>query len=205
MKKLSDGDERVIRIVQKKTLEHDADYRLSGFVFVHETERLILLENTFTRQVYALSREEWDHVQRADLSYPYVAELAGMTFLVEDGYDEVERYLLVLEVMKTLEKQKDGIWKYTILPTTACNARCFYCYENDWIPVTMTERTADAVVDFILRTKQEGRIQLDWFGGEPLYNIPAIDTITSSPFARRASFPASAGLCSTEEWSIPAR
>ena len=68
MKKLSDGDERVIRIVQKKTLEHDADYRLSGFVFVHETERLILLENTFTRQVYALSREEWDHVQRADLS-----------------------------------------------------------------------------------------------------------------------------------------
>ncbi|MBQ6426806.1 MAG: radical SAM protein [Clostridia bacterium] len=188
MKKLSDGDERVIRIVQKKTLEHDADYRLSGFVFVHETERLILLENTFTRQVYALSREEWDHVQRADLSYPYVAELAGMTFLVEDGYDEVERYLLVLEVMKTLEKQKDGIWKYTILPTTACNARCFYCYENDWIPVTMTERTADAVVDFILRTKQEGRIQLDWFGGEPLCAPGIISRICRSLLDRGVEY-----------------
>ena len=187
-KKLSGGDDRVIRIVQKKTLEQGADYRLSGFVFVHETEGAVLLFNTFTRQVYALSREEWDPVQRADLSFPHVAELARMCILVEKGYDEIERYLMVLEVMKTLKKQKNGIWKYTILPTTACNARCFYCYENDWVPVTMTERTADTLVDFILRTKQEGRIQLDWFGGEPLCAPGVISRICRSLSGRGVEY-----------------
>ena len=180
MKQLSAGDGRVIRIVQKKTLQKDADYRLSGFVFVHETEGMVLLENTLTRQVYALSREEWARVRRPDLSFPHVEELAKKRFLEEDGYDEVGLYELILQMLKSLKKQRDGIWKYTILPTTACNARCFYCYEEKWIPATMTVTTADALVDFIIRTKQDGRIQLDWFGGEPLCAPDIISRICSA-------------------------
>lgn len=180
MKQLSAGDSLVIKIVQKKSLLQDADYRLSGFVFKHETRDAVLLENTLTRQIYALSREEWKDVQRADISSPQVVELAKMRFLVESAYDEIEQYTMVIQVLKSIKKKPDGIRKNTVLPTTACNACCFYCYEEKWVPATMTATTADALVDFIIRTKQDGRIQLDWFGGEPLCAPDIISRICSA-------------------------
>ena len=59
----------------------------------------------------------------------------------------------------------------------ACNARCFYCFEQGAEPKTMTDETADAVFDYIMRTKHEKDITLQWFGGEPLCNTKVIDRI----------------------------
>lgn len=168
MKCLSSGDDRVVRIVQKKELSPDSRCRLSGFVVVCETEDRVLLKNTLTRQVYALSPEEWASVRTGDLSWPHVRELARLRFLVEPEYNEASRYAMVLAVLRTMEKQEPGFVGYTILPTTGCNARCTYCYEEGWSAKTMSPETADAVADFICRTKQEGMVKLHWFGGEPL-------------------------------------
>ncbi len=167
MKRLVAGDERVVGIVKKRKFSADGPLRLSVFVVALEAGDRVLLHNTLTCQIYALSRAEWASVQVGNLSCPQVRELAEFRFLVEPDYDETAQYSRVLAVMRAMQK-RSGFRSYTILPTTGCNARCIYCYEENWPVKTMTPEMADAVSDFICRTKQKGKIKLQWFGGEPL-------------------------------------
>lgn len=69
---------------------------------------------------------------------------------------------------------------FTILPTTDCNARCYYCYQEGWQPYVMNEKTAEATIEFIKRSiDDDDKVTVNWFGGEPLYNIPIIRKICS--------------------------
>ncbi|MFR2168114.1 MAG: radical SAM protein [Coprococcus sp.] len=66
----------------------------------------------------------------------------------------------------------------TIYPTQACNARCFYCFEQKEQKYWMTEETADEVVDYITRTLSvDNELVFRWFGGEPLLGEKIIDRI----------------------------
>ena len=67
----------------------------------------------------------------------------------------------------------------TILTTTNCNAHCFYCYEKGTAKHTMNQITCDKVVKFIEGLKVK-HVSICWFGGEPLLNTDAIQTINDS-------------------------
>lgn len=68
---------------------------------------------------------------------------------------------------------------YRIWSTSACNARCYYCFEKGIPTLNMTEATADTVVDFICSLVNEGdSVSIEWFGGEPLLNVKIIDYIS---------------------------
>ena len=57
--------------------------------------------------------------------------LVKRDFLVSTKVDEVSRYLNLIGLLRRLERPaKEGYTGYTILPTTACNARCIYCYQE---------------------------------------------------------------------------
>lgn len=65
-----------------------------------------------------------------------------------------------------------------ILTTTACNARCSYCYEKDTPVLRMNARTAEQTACFITdRLRGYGTAHLEWFGGEPTLNPDAADLI----------------------------
>ena len=177
MKQLAKGDGRVVKIVQKDKLRSGAAYRLSRFVYAMKTPDGAVLKNLLTKQVYALDEGEWTSACAGELSHPAVQELAKLCFLAEADDDELARYNLVVSVLRTLEKKEPGIAGYTILPTTGCNARCVYCYEEGWPVRSMTAETADAVADFICRTKRKGKLRLNWFGGEPLLGAETISRI----------------------------
>lgn len=73
-----------------------------------------------------------------------------MTYVVQqpidDGvllYNTLTCSLVLLTLLKPAAK---AITNYTILTTTGCNARCFYCYEKGTKPVTMTAETADVAL-----------------------------------------------------------
>lgn len=60
---------------------------------------------------------------------------------------------------------------FQIVPTTVCNARCCYCYENDCTFETMAPDVVDATVSFIKNKVLARKIKsfnIEWFGGEPL-------------------------------------
>ena len=68
---------------------------------------------------------------------------------------------------------------FRILTTTACNARCHYCYEAGAKISTMTPDIATSAVDYIKgKTAGKEKFTLTWFGGEPLLNIRIIDYIS---------------------------
>ena len=70
------------------------------------------------------------------------------------------------------------ITHYTILPTTACNARCYYCFEQGVKAITMSEQTADDVIAFIKNhCGKEKKVFITWFGGEPTIASSRIDQI----------------------------
>ncbi len=99
-------------------------------------------------------------------------------FLIKKGTDE---RALARELRGTLQflnrSRLPGYTRYTILPTTDCNARCFYCYEAGCEKLNMDAATADKAVRFILDTCGEGELTLRFFGGEPLMGAAALDRI----------------------------
>ncbi len=177
MELLFKGDTKVVEIAERLKLRPGTEYRLSHFVYPFETEGRFLLKNTLTRQVYELDQNEWDDLKNGTPSEEVRDTLARFCFLVEREYDELSQYWMTLNTLRALQQKPKGISYYTILPTTACNARCFYCYEEGMRYHTMTRETADKVVDFICRTKQDGKIRIHWFGGEPLMGVDTISHI----------------------------
>ena len=104
-------------------------------------------------------------------------ELISRWFLVPGDYDE-QTHLHSLRKVLLLARKRHGIHSFTILTTTDCNARCFYCYELGAARVPMSEETARETADYIARARGGADVRLHWFGGEPLYNRNAIEIIT---------------------------
>jgi sulfatase maturation enzyme AslB (radical SAM superfamily) len=99
-------------------------------------------------------------------------------FFVEKNHDEKEYTQNLKRILISLRKrEKLGYSKFEILTTTRCNANCYYCYERGFEQLTMSKNVAQQVVNFISTSKVNTNPNIRWFGGEPLMNISAINTI----------------------------
>ena len=73
---------------------------------------------------------------------------------------------------------KEELVKFTVSITQECNLRCSYCYIEKK-PISMSRETAGAVVDFIFESAIPGeKIDIGFFGGEPLLRLDLIRYIT---------------------------
>ena len=170
-----DGTLRKILPVQK--LRPDAVYVRSQFALPYTRGGKRYFYHTLTRQLWELDRPVGERLTAGEIgsSGDLTALMEGL-FLVPEGKDECAFYEGLSRMMRVL-KQSKGIRGYTILPTLACNARCVYCYEEGMKPVTMTPEIEEQTIQYILRTRAEGRIEIGWFGGEPLLGEAIIDRI----------------------------
>ncbi len=150
----------------------------------------ILLHNVMTKEMILLENEELDLININDLNASAVlrkhdTELFNYLFknwyIVSISYDDKSLCLNLRAVVRQLQEVKlaGKLHSFTILTTTDCNARCFYCYEKGAKKENMTKETALKVVDFIKRSSGGEKVHISWFGGEPLYNLEPIDIITS--------------------------
>ena len=134
----------------------------------------LLLYNVMTKAVVLLSLEEAQRMADNPVSVP---ELIAKWFAVPQNHDDRKLAREVRAVGKMLEKRPKGITNFTILTTTDCNARCFYCYEKGRNRISMCEETARKVAEFIIKNNLGEKVKLRWFGGEPLYNKGVISLI----------------------------
>ena len=130
----------------------------------------LLLYNTLTCSMVLLQPDE-----AADLTAQ--RELIDRWFLVPEDHDDRKLCRQVRQMVALLKPAAKTISTYIILPTTGCNARCFYCFEKGSKPVTMIAETADKVVRYIVAHRGSETVHIGWFGGEPLVNAKAIDQI----------------------------
>jgi len=156
----------------------DARYRRSDFCVLASVDGVAVAHHTLTGRIDELSDAEAAILQEScTFATEETKALIENWYLVPQEHDEVQLADEVLGFVRMFEKNK-GFKRYTIMSTMDCNARCFYCYELGRPRIPMSMETADAVVAYIQKTRKDGEIRLAWFGGEPLYNAPAIDRIT---------------------------
>lgn len=132
----------------------------------------VLLFHTLTRELLLLSHAEYTAATASD-------DLFRHYFTVPEETDERELVELVRWVRSTMARKNQKNRSYTILTTTDCNARCFYCYEKGCAKITMDTKTAEKTADYIICQSGGNPVRLHWFGGEPLMNHPAISIICS--------------------------
>ena len=145
-------------------------YRLMTYVVQQPVTDGLLLYNTLTCSMVLLQPDE-----AADLTAQ--RELIDRWFLVPEDHDDRKLCRQVRQMVALLKPAAKTISTYIILPTTGCNARCFYCFEQGAKPVTMTTETASRVVRYIVAHRGNEEVTLRWFGGEPLVNAKVIDQI----------------------------
>ena len=195
MKNIKAGAENAARVLYKKNLPAEKSYRLSRQTVLLAENGRALLEHTFTREVTELTAAEYAAVSALSSPQPLsyleahgLTELARKRYLVEADHDEAAAYSNAVFLLNTMAKHAPGLRSYVIFPTTACNARCVYCFEEGFAVRTMTAETAARLADFICETKREGKITLRWFGGEPLAAVPVIRQICETLNGRGVPF-----------------
>ena len=75
-----------------------------------------------------------------------------------------------------------------VLTTTACNARCAYCFEKGVLPVVLAQSKAIEIADFIQRRYKGFPVHISWFGGEPLVNGKGIEILCSELKSRGVDY-----------------
>lgn len=187
MKRIYDGDRLVNKIIGAKNTPPAGQYRWSCYTIPHEFEGSMYLFNNFTKRFYVLEGEELDFSAEKRFTADEInadgvlKTLYTDHFIVSEDYDETAAYIGYCNIARALKFKKEGYDGFTILPTTACNARCIYCYEQGIEYVTMTEDTIDAVIEFIKKVRNPNKsVFFSWFGGEPLIGEKYIDKICAA-------------------------
>ena len=179
------------RLWGKQQIKETLTYRMMQYVFRVVKQGKVLLHNVVTGQLVVLEEDEIDVVDNLPMKYnPVMQMLVNAHYLVPmdwDDHQQVIKLRTILWKLSETQSSKD-ITYYTILPTTACNARCWYCFEQGVKVSTMTEQTADDVVDFIADHCGDSHVTIRWFGGEPTIATNRIDRICEGLSKRKINF-----------------
>ena len=147
-----------------------------------EDGRLVLW-NTLSGKMTVFKSEDRESVlellQRKGFEAPkdgVVEYLAKRGYLVRQGVDEFRQF----QQLFGQEHYRTDALELILLASEDCNFRCTYCYE-DFARGTMIPEVREGVKNLVRkRIKKLNRLQISWFGGEPLYGWQAVEDL--APF-----------------------
>lgn len=164
-------------VLGEQKISNNKEYRLLQFCYIEKIDESTIIYNTMTNQMALLTDEETDEIKKfPNLLSDCLIQLAKDWYIVPVDNNDIKLADQFFQLVNSIIKS-NSITSFTILPTLDCNARCFYCYENGYNRDRMTLQTAKDVAKFIITRSNGNDVYIKWFGGEPLYNILAIDTI----------------------------
>lgn len=167
------------KILGQQKPKDGTPYRLTTHCVRMERPEGVLLYHTLTGELLLLEKNEAEQLSTLSGAVPAVlAELVPRRFLVPVETNEMALADQTRDIARRLRGKNIPLTEYLIFTTTACNARCFYCFEAGIPKATMTEETARAAGEYIAAHRGGRPVHLVWFGGEPLVNVKAIDTIS---------------------------
>lgn len=137
--------------------------------------------NSFSGSIIELTASEMEcyKAERIDMSCDFWNQLKGQGFIVSDENSQLE---MVKGSRKAFASDSKGLF-FRILPTTRCNARCPYCYEDGIAYLDMNESIISDIVSFIDSCCVAGvteKIGIQFYGGEPLLKIDIVQKIAES-------------------------
>ncbi len=177
MIQVSEPVDSIIKAIGRQKIKSE-NYRRLLYTQTAEVKEGLLLYNLMTREMVLLQNEEIDAFKHIDISNKTVIYLIENYFFVPENFEDYRIYSQAEFLFRMIgdNDKNPPLHRFIIYPTMDCNARCFYCFELMSKRISMSEQTANDVVEFIAK-KSTGPISLLWFGGEPLYNSKVIDII----------------------------
>lgn len=165
-------------VLGEQPIWQNQEYELASHCLVINADNGKVILNELTKAIVFLQDDEIEDLTNID-KYLF---LYKNYFLVPKGFNSNK---LVDNIRKISLPPVDDTylnhpWEFTILTTTKCNARCFYCYEqHSKNKHDMTNQMALKIAKYIDDVAPNTELSLDWFGGEPLFNQKAIDLIVN--------------------------
>ena len=150
---------------------HVFNYRDKNYIYdvgsgsLHECDK--------TTADYLRAKEEGEEVDISYITDEQIKEiLADVEGLKEQG-------LLFREETSARPVKSDEIKALCIHICHDCNFRCRYCFADEGayhaIREFMSPETAKAAVDFLIANSGKRKVlEMDFFGGEPLMNLPVL-------------------------------
>ena len=162
---------RILRESQnKEPWVPEERYQLSYYNISEQNDKNTVIYNSASGAVAIMDTVSFEN---QNFNSDVEQKLVENGFLVPRGMDEFEKYLAKLHFSK---KKKPNF--FTIIPTTGCNAHCFYCYEEGYCRQTINPASHKRIVDYLLTQIVDTKeFVLDWYGGEPLLCVQEIDHI----------------------------
>lgn len=155
----------------------DLEYRLIKYHVKTQVDDKVLLLNSVTGELVLLSQDEVEILEHLPGKVSIqVDDLIKRRFLVPVDYDEWRSVNQLRAIFRKMDSPKH-ITGYSILPTTGCNARCFYCFESDYPKKSMSSEMVEKVVGYIEANHGGEKIWINWFGGEPMLGHVRISQI----------------------------
>ena len=149
--------------------------KISSMIYNAASDKFIV----FKKEFEPLLKQNPEDIQNK--ASEFYAKLKDGGFVVDDNTDEVADMIAL--GLKLCDNESS--YSLIINPTTNCNFRCWYCYENHSPHAKMDADTVDKVKKMISRIANDEKInhiEFSFFGGEPLLYYrdtvePIIDAI----------------------------
>lgn len=164
---------QIVEIMGKQEYRGGVEYVPVTYLKKCEVEHGTLIENTMTTQIVLL--ETGENQDDAIIK----EKLVENWYMIPAGVSERSIFYAVINSYRSRYKRTDGVINgFTIFTTTACNARCPYCYEAGIRQRSMSKEMALDVAKYIASVRGNRSVSIGWFGGEPLCNTEAMDVIS---------------------------
>lgn len=191
MKRLIKQNNDIKNLISDQIYNSENKYRSSTFTLLVPYNDCYILFNIFTKEAILLTfAEKTEFIDKFNIYKPECKYLIKKWFFVPNDYDELSLYNQFFDVYNLLHK-KSIINNFTILTTTDCNARCFYCYQKGIKHEYMSNLVANDTVNYIHDVCKNSKVNITWFGGEPLINTQAIDIISDGLSNKNVEFTSS--------------
>lgn len=180
MKIIKKTNDIVAMILGNNLSDTNTCFKTSKFLLTLKYKGTNLVYSLLTNGLFSMSDEELVLLKKPEYIDSEIKEQFLKEYLIFPiNTDECKLSNQLKNVYKALQHDISYIDSYTILTTTECNARCFYCYENGLERVAMPLETSNEIARYIMKHCHGKKVSLKWFGGEPLFNFPVIDNITN--------------------------
>lgn len=158
----------------------------SIFNFIEKYNDKYLLYNSFTNNLIEL--EESDHELLVQIKSGNLDGVSPQVISdLKDNYILVESDELLINKIKLARlstRFSSTRMNLTLAPTTACNFICPYCYEEGADKnKTMNEQTEDEIIKLVSSYSGLERLNVDWYGGEPLLAFDTVQSLTKKLLA----------------------
>ncbi|MBO4738398.1 MAG: SPASM domain-containing protein [Bacteroidales bacterium] len=143
------------------------------YIYNSYTNSLVKVDDKLYVKLYTLKNKNFT-IQELGESDEIILDLRKARIVIENLQDDFLQYQAI-----TWGRRKiSNVYNITIAPTMDCNFHCYYCFEQPEKEY-MSDGVIEKIVTYINNIRNCKRLNLTWFGGEPLLALQQITKITN--------------------------